>query len=330
MAMFCDKDHFDRNDLINNPHFKPDPNSPGKYLFPKDGKGYAQAVQYKMNSSQQKFTLFPSASQTFSFPSASQQTFSFPLKISTPSIFSSATFPSATFPSATQPSATQSLDIFPSHPSFLHEETGAIPIRITVIKKAMGITMNKLIAIMSSEIYSNLYLTNKNIMDIPQLKPEYDSRDITKIAPASIVTFTQKNVTDNLGRLMKLHLNFLHELIFEEIFQNNEDVLEYVIESAKSLNLYNIVRHINDMKEDKFNIPEIITPDYAFVIALYCFITNDNKPSDVMNTSRRYSKQVYKLACDMCMASYGLTWLLGSETDIYINKHKDSYILSLD
>jgi len=323
MAKFCENHTFDKNDIINNPHFKPDPNSPGKYLFPKNGQAYAQAVQYKMNLNNQKFTLFPSS-----------QTFSFPLKTPTPSLFPSTITPSL-FPSTITPSLFPSVtDVYlPS----VFEETGVfsryIPIRITVVKKTTGITMNKLIAIMSSEVYCDSYLTNKNIMDIPQLKPEYDSHDITKIAPASIITFVQQGkeiVTNNLARLIKLHLNFLHELISEEILKNTEDVLEYVIESAKSLNLYNIVRHINDMKEDKFNIPETITPDYAFVIAFYCFITNDNKPLDVMNTSRRYSKQVHKLACDMCMASYGLTWLLGSETDIYINKHKNTYILSLD
>jgi hypothetical protein len=57
-------------------------------------------------------------------------------------------------------------------------------------------------------------------------------------------------------------------------------------------------------------------------------VTNNDRPHEAMTVSKRYSKDVAKLTTDMCMASYGLSWILETQTSDYISKHRNTYILS--
>jgi hypothetical protein len=221
-----------------------------------------------------------------------------------------------------------------SGPSFLFDGFGTAPPPQTLVKPSpvkltkhtTKITTEKVLALLSSE----WYVKDEDIISISQLAPEHDAKDVTKVAPLAVAAFVDESVMAQLTQLPKIHVRFLQELV-QETDKTEEDVWKRVVGLAASHGMYKIVEYINAARshETPPNIQhQQITPEIAFVLAVHAFVTNNDKPHEVMVVSKRYSEDVVKLAADMCMASYGLGWILGEQTQDYISKHRNTYILS--
>ena len=196
------------------------------------------------------------------------------------------------------------------------------------------ISIDKVLALLSSESY----VYDENLTNVSQLNPSYDTNDITKIAQLAVAVFVTADAITPLAQLPKIHIKFLQALVQDNI-KTEDDAWKCAIGLATSHGLSTLAQYIKSARPCK-TIPivnEQITPDIAFVLALHSFITNNNRPHDAMSMSKKHSEQskeqskvVIKLTADMCMASYGLGWILETETQTsdYINKHMNTYILS--
>ena len=182
-----------------------------------------------------------------------------------------------------------------------------------------------MLALLSSESYAK----DEDLTGISQLNPVCDATDVTKVAPLAAAAFVDESVTVPLTQLAKVHVKFLQELVREKV-KTEADVWNLAIDLSSSHDMYNMTRFINAARSHgRLTIQShLITPEVAFVLALHAFATNDNKPRDAMIASEKHSSEVTKLAADMCMASYGLRWVLDDYTQDYISKHEDTYILS--
>jgi len=295
--MNCIFDSFDKKEVTTNPFFQPNKNIPSKFIFP-SGNSLAQAVQYSQNpvKTSSNLSLFSFKTQTNNEDKNNDNK-------NIPNIFNNIQIPLFT--------------------------KSEIPVRIT--KYTSQITNNKILAIMSSESYVN----NQDITSISQLKYIFNSKmqDVTKISPLVIVSIVDKSVLNDLLPLSKLHVTFLQELIEEKV-STEEEVWKCIEKLAFSYGLYTILQYISQAKHLKklvLDSQQQITPEISYVLALHTFITNNDKPHDVIAISKDFttkSNDIVKLATDMCMASYGLNWILGSQTNEYINKHRNTYILS--
>jgi hypothetical protein len=196
---------------------------------------------------------------------------------------------------------------------------------VKLTKYTPKITTEKVLALLSSE----WYVKDEDITVISQLNPVCDAKDVTKVAPLAAAAFVDESVMVPLTQLAKIHVKFLQELV-QETVETEEDVWNLAIYLTTSHEMYNMVQIINAARPHRTVTIQrhLITPEVAFVLAVHAFATNNNKPHDVMTVSEKYSKDVAKLAADMCMASYGLGWILETQTQDYISKHGDTYILS--
>lgn len=195
-------------------------------------------------------------------------------------------------------------------------------------KYTSKITTEKTLALLSSE----WYVRNKDNTVISQLAPACDAKDVTKVAPLAVAAFVDKSVLEPLVQLPKIHVKFLQELV-QETVKTEEDVWKCVTNLATAHGLYIIVQYINAVRPHKTVTiqQQQITPEIAFVLAVHAFVTNNDRPHDVMSVCKGYKdagNATAKLAADMCMASYGLSWILGTQTPDYISKHRNTYILS--
>ncbi len=169
---------------------------------------------------------------------------------------------------------------------------------------------------------------DENLTNVSQLNPSYDTNDITKIA--QLAADADADAITPLAQLPKIHIKFLQALVQEDNIKTEDDAWKCAIGLATSHGLPTLAHYIKSARPCK-TIPivnEQITPDIAFVLALHSFITNNNRPHDAMSMSKKHTKVVIKLTADMCMASYGLGWILETETQTYINKHMNTYTLS--
>jgi len=196
---------------------------------------------------------------------------------------------------------------------------------VKLTKYTSKITIEKVIALLSSE----WYVKDEDITAISQLNPACDAKDVTKVAPLAAAVFVDETSIASLTQLPKIHVKFLQELV-QETVKTEEDVWNRAIDLATSHGMYNIIQYINEVRPHKTLTiqQQRITPEIAFVLAVHAFVTNNNRPHEVMTVSKKYSKDVAKLAADMCMASYGLSWILETQTQDYIRKHRNTYILS--
>ncbi len=298
-------------------------------------------------------SLFPIQQPQSQFPSQQPQPlllnplFPFPLFPSQQPLFPTQTLPSQQpqplFPTQTLPSRqpqflTQTLlpsqqpqslfptfptQTFPLQPQSSSQSSGQqTPVKLT--KYTPKITTEKVLALLSSEWYVN----DEDITVIPQLNPVCDAKDVTKVAPLAAAAFVDESVMVPLTQLAKIHVKFLQELV-QETVETEKDVWNLAIYLTTSHEMYNMVQFINAVRPYRILIIQrhLITPEAAFVLAVHAFATN-NKPHDVMTASEKCSKDVAKLAADMCMASYGLRWILETQTQDYISKHGDTYILA--
>ena len=300
--MNCIFNSFNKKEAVANPFLQPNRNDPGKFIFP-TGSTLAQAAQAQSG-------CVPGKGQVPSFS------------------FANATSGVGSFIGSTMFS-TQTL--FPSkHPQFslvfakdtINTTPQTSSVKLT--KYTSKITNEKVIALLSSEYY----VKNEDITVISQLNPTCDAKDVTKVAPLAAAAFVDES-TMPLTQLPKIHVKFLQELVLETV-KTEEDVWKCAIGLATSHGMYSIVQIINATRPYRTLTiqQQQITPEIAFVMAVHAFVTNNDRPHDVMTVSKRYSKDVAKLAADMCMASYGLRWILKTQTQDYISKHKNTYILS--
>jgi len=196
---------------------------------------------------------------------------------------------------------------------------------VRLTKYTSNISTEKILALLSSEYYAR----DEDITAVTQLNPVWDTNDVLRVAPIAVAAFVDKNVIP-FAQLPKIHVKFLQDLV-QETVNTEEDVWKLVIDLATSHGLLNIVNYINMVRPHKtLSIQQQhITSEIAFVLAVHAFVTNNDRPHDVMTVSKQYSKDTAKLAADMCMANYGLSWILKMQTSDYINKHKNTYIISV-
>jgi hypothetical protein len=196
-----------------------------------------------------------------------------------------------------------------------------IPINVTRFTNA--ISTEKLLAILSSEQFANC----RDLHTEERLKPTYDPNDITKVAPFAVIALIDEKVEEKLSPLPRVHMKFLQNLM-KETLNNDQGAWDCALKLATENNLQTVAQYITIMK-DKKNVPEVSlrNPEIAFVLALHIFINNGN-PHVAFAKTDKYPRNVVKLVVDMCMASYGLKWILESDLPEYIIKHKDTYILS--
>jgi hypothetical protein len=331
--MNCIFDSFNKKEATANPFLQPNKNDPGKFTFP-TGAALAQAAQAQQAQA-------PLSGPMFSFENSTAATFGFAggsnggLSTPTTELFG--------FGQPTQtPSFASTYQLFPSlfpmqepqsflgvngvgNLTFADINTTPQKTSVKLTKYTSKITIEKVLALLSSE----WYVEDKNITRISQLNPACDVDDITKVAPLAAAAFVDKSVITSLGQLPKIHVRFLQELV-QETVKTEDDVWQRVIDLATFYNMYSIIQVINAVRPHKMLTIQRrqITPEIAFVLAVHVFVTNNDRPHDVIVMSKRYSKDVVKLAVDMCMASYGLSWILETQTSEYISKHRNTYILS--
>jgi len=201
------------------------------------------------------------------------------------------------------------------------------PINVTRFTNA--ISTEKLLAILSSEQFANCGYLHEE-----RLKPTFDLNDITKVAPFAVIALIDEKVEEKLSPLPRVHMKFLQNLM-KETLNNVQGAWDCALKLATENNLQTVAQYITIMKdkmdvrvpEGFFRNPEIANPEIAFVLALHIFINNGN-PHVAFAKTDKYPRNVVKLVVDMCMASYGLKWILESDLPEYIIKHKDTYILS--
>ena len=282
---------------------------------------------------------FGHPTQTPSFaPPTQQPRFGHPTQTPSFAPFFPTQQPQSLFPAQTQQTffpSQQPQSLFPSSQSFLGVSgagsslasinTAPQQTSVKLTKYTSKITIEKVIALLSSE----WYVKDEDITVISQLNPACDAKDVTKVAPIAAAVFVDETSIAPLTQLPKIHVKFLQELV-QETVKTEEDVWERVIDLATSHGMYNIIKYINAVRPHKTLTiqQQQITPEIAFVLAVHAFVTNNDRPHEVMTVSKRYSKDVAKLAADMCMASYGLSWILKTQTQDYIRKHRNTYILS--
>jgi len=354
--MNCIFDSFNKKEAATNPFLKPNRDDPGKFTFP-TGSALAQAAQASKGQAPQSgpsfsfgannatsgavggfvassttpfstgsfgfgqpTTPFAPPTQQHPFPTQQPQSLLFPTQIQQP----------------LSPSP-QPQSLFPSSQSFLGVRgAGSSPFAsianapqqtsVKLTKYTSKITTEKVLALLSSE----WYVKDEDITIISQLSPACDVKDVTKVAPLAAAGFVDESVLNPLTQLPKTHIKFLQELV-QETVKTEDDVWKCVIDLATSHGLYNIVQYINAVRPHKtltIQQHQQITHEIAFVLAVHAFVTNNDRPHEAMTVSKRYSKDVAKLTADMCMASYGLSWILETQTSDYISKHRNTYILS--
>lgn len=308
--MNCIFDSFNKKEAAANPFLQPNRNDPGKFTFP-TGAALAQAAQAQKGQA-------PLSGASFSFGTTTSggagfnglgtsgfgsSTSGFGQPTQTPTLFP------ALFHSQT-PSQFATLNTAPQQTS------------VKLTKYTSKITTEKVIALLSSEWYEDITV-------ISQLNPACDPKDVTKVAPLAAAAFVDESVMAPLTQLPKIHVKFLQELV-QETVKTEDDVWKRAIDLATSHGMYNIVQIINAARPHKTLTiqQQQITPEIAFVLAVHAFVTNNDRPHEVMTVSKRYSKDTAKLAADMCMASYGLSWILETQTPDYISKHRNTYTLS--
>lgn len=196
---------------------------------------------------------------------------------------------------------------------------------VRLTKYTPEITTEKVLALLSSE----WYVRDEDITTVSQLNPSCDAKDVTKVAPLAVAAFVEEPVIESLAPLPKIHVKFLKELVRETI-KTEEEAWKCATNLAYSHGLYTVAQYINAARSQKALVinNQQITPEMAIVLALHAFVTNNERPHQAMTISRRHSKETAKLVADMCMASYGLSWILETQTHDYINKHRNTYILS--
>lgn len=315
--MNCIFESFNKKEAMANPFLQQNKDDPGRFTFPTTGVGIAQAAQAsKPFSGTTSGVGSEPSSNIFKSFTHSQSLFSTPLQLTQPNPLQSL----FTTPQPQSIFTTQSLSN--NFNTFHVSDANNTSVRLT--KHTSKIKIEKVLALLSSEIY-----IKDDISTVSQLNPSCDVNDVTKVAPLAIAAFVDESVMIPITKLPMLHVKFLQDLILET-FKTEEDMWKSVTELAISYGLYNVVQYINAARTCRtISIQQYnITSEVAFVLAVHAFITNNDKPHDVMRMSWRYSKETAKLAADMCMASYGLNWVLDTQTHSYINKHKDTYILS--
>jgi len=326
--MNCIFNSFDKKTA--NPFLQANKNDPGKFMFPTSTE-LTQAAQFPKQSRTFSFGNATSGSQPQQFQplfQPPQQPFQ-PLFQPPQQPFQPLFQPPQPFQPLFQPKQSEQTETFyklfsdPLDGSHINAKQ-KIPVKIT--KFTSNIPIEKLLAILSSDSY----VRDENITTVTQLNPGCDPNDITKVAPFAVAAFVDESVTIALTPLTKLHVKFLQELV-QETPKNGDDVWNCATYLATTYGLHTVVHSINEARHLKSLIiqKQQISPEVAFVIALHAFATNDNKPHEVMSVSKLHSDTTAKLASDMCMASYGLSWILETQTLDYIRKHKDTYILQL-
>ena len=342
---------FKKEHLSNNPVIKEKKNEPGKFHFP-TATELGQASQFHLvgcsttpgptfSFSQPQSIQQPQAKSLFAsqqpqpqniFPSQQPQSL-FPSQ-QPQNIFPSqqpqakSLFPSqqpqakSLFPSEQSQNTYQ---LFPqtSNSSSIFNNATETPLRI--VKYTTKVSTEKMLAILTSESYVN----DENINYLSQLSLTCDKEDVTKVAPLALLTLEDSSATPTT-QLAKLHIKFLKELI-QETIKSEEDVWNSTIRLATMYGMQTMVQLINMTRPiNALTFPEQhITPEISFVLALHAFATNNDNPQNVMSASKRYSKGTAKLAADMCMASYGLGWILNADDKSkYISKHKDTYTIT--
>jgi len=345
--MNCIFDNFNKKEAT--PFLQPNRNDPGKFIFPTTGTALAQAVQATSGSvftfsqpqkDQPQKSLF-TANQPSLFPAQQPQKSLF--TANQPSLFPAQQEPQKSLFTANQPSlfpAQKSLftanqsSLFPAQKSlftanqpslFLAPQPQKPLTSVRLTKYTSNISTEKILALLSSEYYAR----DEDITAVTQLNPVWDTNDVLRVAPIAVAAFVDKNVIP-FAQLPKIHVKFLQDLV-QETVNTEEDVWKLVIDLATSHGLLNIVNYINMVRPHKtLSIQQQhITSEIAFVLAVHAFVTNNDRPHDVMTVSKQYSKDTAKLAADMCMANYGLSWILKMQTSDYINKHKNTYIISV-
>jgi len=273
--------------------------------------------------SQQPQSLFPSQQPQSLFPSQQPQNIFPSQQPQAKSLFPSQQ-PQAKslFPSEQSQNTYQ---LFPqtSNSSSIFNNATETPLRI--VKYTTKVSTEKMLAILTSESYVN----DENINYLSQLSLTCDKEDVTKVAPLALLTLEDSSATPTT-QLAKLHIKFLKELI-QETIKSEEDVWNSTIRLATMYGMQTMVQLINMTRPiNALTFPEQhITPEISFVLALHAFATNNDNPQNVMSASKRYSKGTAKLAADMCMASYGLGWILNADDKSkYISKHKDTYTIT--
>jgi hypothetical protein len=275
--------------------------------------------------SQQPQSLFPSQQPQNIFPSQQPQAKSlFPSQQPQAKSLFPSQQPQAKslFPSEQSQNTYQ---LFPqtSNSSSIFNNATETPLRI--VKYTTKVSTEKMLAILTSESYVN----DENINYLSQLSLTCDKEDVTKVAPLALLTLEDSSATPTT-QLAKLHIKFLKELI-QETIKSEEDVWNSTIRLATMYGMQTMVQLINMTRPiNALTFPEQhITPEISFVLALHAFATNNDNPQNVMSASKRYSKGTAKLAADMCMASYGLGWILNADDKSkYISKHKDTYTIT--
>lgn len=362
--MNCIFDSFNKKEATANPFLQPNRNDPGKFTFP-TGAALAQAAQFSKGQAPQSgpsfsfgsnatsgtagFSFTPSTTSTgsFGFGQTTQPTGPTPTPFTQPPQQTFFQSPQPLFPTQTPQTlfpSQQPQSLFPSSQSFLGVSgdgtsqafASIVSINTTpqqaavkLTKYTSKITTEKTLALLSSE----WYVKYEDITVISQLAPACDAKDVTKVAPLAVAAFVDESVLAPLVQLPKIHVKFLQELV-QETVKTEEDVWKRVTSLATTHGLYNIVQYINAVRPHKtLTIQhQQITPEIAFVLAVHAFVTNNDRPHDVMSVCKGYKdagSTTAKLAADMCMASYGLSWILETQTPDYISKHRNTYILSI-
>lgn len=343
--MNCIFDSFNKKEATANPFLQPNKNDPGKFTFP-TCSALAQAAQLSSGQAAQSGPSFSFRTRTSGFAGFT------PSSTTTFSGFGHTTrqtgAPFAQTPQQSLFPAQQPQSLFPSSQPFLGVRDGVAQIygsyvgsnshmfntintapqqtSVRLTKHTPKITIEKVLALMSSE----WYVKDEDITVVSQLAPACDPKDVTKVAPIAVAAFVDESALAPLVQLPKTHVKFLQELV-QETVKTEEDVWKCVTNLATSHGLYNVVQYINAVRPHKTLTmqPQQINPEIAFVLAVHAFVTNNNRPHDVMTMCKGYKDAAtMKLAADMCMASYGLSWILETQTPDYISKHRNTYTLS--
>jgi|688.fasta_scaffold03124_17 hypothetical protein len=203
---------------------------------------------------------------------------------------------------------------------------------IYIKKKTDQISSEKVLALVSSE-----YFTLNDILDEGFLKTTTGS-SLTMTAPFCILSFIESFSEPNyyLTELQKFYIKFIQNIIKNDLNNEDEDwnenqFWENASETAKYFNLNQLLEWIKEIYNClDLNLIDFSSEEQIFLYSLWCFSKFGNHPFTAIEKAKTYGINVKKLTIDMCMAFYGISWILLEETEEFLNNHKQNFCIIVE
>jgi hypothetical protein len=151
-------------------------------------------------------------------------------------------------------------------------------------------------------------------------------------APFSILSFIELN-DHSLTELQKFYIKFLQNIIKNNLTDdwNEIQIWENASLTAQYFNLSQLLSWIKEIYNySNLNLIKFSSDEEIFLYSLWCFSKFGKHPFEAIEISKKFGFEVKKLTVDMCMAFYGISWILPEESEDFINDHKKHFCIFVE